>query len=202
MILPALDRRSLLIGLATSSTLAACQSAPPKPAFAALTYAHKGAIRLTVGTIDVMSEYVSPMRPPHIEHRMPVSPLETLRRWPADRLVAAGGADHVARYTIREASVKETALPRTQGVRGVVTKDQTERYDLALAVMIEIRQQRGGFVEASAEARVTRFRTVVEGISLADRERAWYELLEIAMLELDAELERQARSHLARYITF
>lgn len=202
MTLPAPTRRSLLSGIAATGLLAACQSAPPKPAFAALTYAHKGAIRLTVGAIDVVTEYVSPMRAPHIEHRMPVSPIETLQRWPIDRLVAAGGADHVARYTIREASVRETELPRTQGVRSVVTKDQTERYDLALAALIEIRQQRGGFVEASAEARVTRFRTVAEGISLAERERAWYELLEISMLELDAELERQIRQHLARHLTF
>ncbi|MBL8700947.1 MAG: hypothetical protein JNK67_21405 [Alphaproteobacteria bacterium] len=202
MILHAPSRRAFVLGLGATTGLAACQSAPPKPAFAALTYGHKGALRLMVASVEVVTEYVPPMRRPNIEHQMPVSPVETMQRWPRDRLQAMGAGEHFARFTVREASVKETELPRTQGVRGVVTKDQTERYDLVLAASVEIRQQRANFVEASAEARVTRFRTVAEGISLAERERAWYELLEQSMNELDAELERQIRAHLARFISF
>lgn len=196
-----LSRRNLVIGVAATTGLAACQSAPPKPAFAALTYAHKGVLRLVVANVDVVTEYNAPMRRPNIEHEMPVLPVETLQRWPRDRLVAAGGAEHFARFIVREASVKETELPRTAGVRGAITTDQSERYDIVLAAAVEIRQQRANFIEASAEARVTRFRTVKEGISLAERERAWYELLEQSMNDLDAELERQVRTHLARFVS-
>ncbi len=195
-----ISRRVLLATGAAALSLAACRSSPPGPTFAALTYAHKGVFRLQVERIEIATDYVPPMRRPNIDHEAPVSPLETMQRWGRDRLQAVGSAEHFLRYVIRDASLKESELPRTTGVRGALTTDQAERYDLSLSAAIEIRQTRANFVEANVEARTTRFRTVKEGITLEERDRSIYELIEQGMNDIDAELERQLRTHLARYV--
>ncbi len=197
---PSMSRRVLLTTSAATLSLAACRSSPPGPAFAALTYAHKGVFRLQVERIEIATDYVPPMRRPNIDHEAPVSPLETMQRWGRDRLQAVGSTEHFLRYVIRDASLKEASLPKTTGVRGALTTDQAERYDLSLAASIEIRQTRANFVDANVEARTTRFRTVKEGITLEERDRSIYELIEQGMNDIDAELERQLRTHLARFV--
>lgn len=195
-----LSRRVFALSVTALAGLSGCNTAPPAPAYPALTYGHKGVLRFAAARVDIDSEWTPPMRRPNIDHEVPMQPVETLQRWGRERLLAAGGAERYVRFVVREASLTETDLPRTQGVRGALTTDQAQRYDLTLAAAVEMRAVRGGLVEASAEARTTRFRTVAEGISLAARERAWYELLEQGMNDLDAELERRIRTHFSMYL--
>jgi hypothetical protein len=194
------SRRRFALSATALVGLAACNTAPPAPAHPALTYGHKGVLRFAAARIDIDTEWSPPLRRPNIDHQVPMPPVETLQRWGRDRLLAAGGAERYVRFVVREASLTESDLPRSQGVRGALTTEQAQRYDLALAAAVEMRQVRGGLVEASAEARATRFRTVAEGISLAERERAWYDLLEQGMNDLDAELERRIRMHFAMHL--
>lgn len=194
------SRRRFVFSAAALAGLAGCNTAPPPPAYPALTYGHKGVFRFAAERIEIDTEWSPPLRRPNIDHEVPMTPSETLQRWGKDRLLAAGGAERYVRFVVREASLVETELPRTQGVRGALTTDQAQRYDLVLAAAVEMRQARGGLVEATAEARTSRFRTVAEGISLAARERVWYELLEQGMNDLDAELDRRVRTHFAMFI--
>ena len=94
----------------------------------------------------------------------------------------------------------ETDLPRTRGVRGAFTTDQAQRYDLTLKAAIEIREERGNFQTGFATASTSRSRTVPEDISVNDREKVWFEMLEQAMNELNAELERQIRTNMTRFL--
>jgi hypothetical protein len=185
----ALRRRAALAGLAAGAALAACRDAPPPARFAELTYAHRGALRFAAARVDVASEYNAPLAPPHVEHLAPIAPEAALRRWAADRLAADGAPARVVRFAILDARIVET------GQAGGL-----ERLDAALAAAVEIRPARGGAREAFAEARATAWATVPEDASLAARERALHELVERAMNEFDAEVERQVRAHLARFL--
>jgi flagellar biosynthesis regulator FlaF len=51
-----------------------------------------------------------------------------------------------------------------------------------------------------AAASATRARTVAENISLNDRERVWYEMVEQMMADINNELERQVRANLPRFL--
>lgn len=195
-----ITRRHAVLGAASLGLLGACRETPLRSGFPEIRFAHKGAFRFAASAVEIASEYAPPMAPPHIDHLVPVSPLETLRRWGQDRLIATGSDERYVRYVVKEAALKETALPRTPGVRGVVTTDQTERYDITLAAAVELRRARGNFADGAAEARVSRYRTVAEGISLADREKVWHELIDAAMSDIDAELERQIRTHLTGFM--
>jgi hypothetical protein len=94
----------------------------------------------------------------------------------------------------------ETELKRTQGVRGAFTTDQSQRYDLSLACSLEILDDRGLLRQAFASAAATRFRTVPEGISINEREKVWFDLVEASMNDINAEMDRQIRANMARFL--
>jgi hypothetical protein len=193
------SRRALLgCGLAALG-LGACTTTPLAPGLAPVSYAARGAMRFAVARVDVVTSYVPPMRRPNIDHEVPFGPLETMQRWGRERLAAAGGAGRALRFVVVEAAMTETDLPRETGMRANFTTQQDKRYDLTLAAALELREEPGNLVVASGEARATRFRTVAEGIPIAEREAAWHGLLRQTMDDLDAELERQVRAHFAPF---
>lgn len=177
-----------------------CETSPAGRRFPELTYAHLGKIPLDVARIDIADEYQEPLRPPNVDHLFPTPPERAMRRWATDRLTATGTPDRYARFVIQDAKVIETELPRTRGVRGAFTTDQTQRYDLTLSAAIEIREERGDYRSGYATASTSRSRTVAEDITVNDRERIWFEMLEQAMNDLNAELERQIRGNLTRFV--
>lgn len=180
--------------------LAACSTPPPRPRFPELTYGHLGLFTFDVERVEIVSEYKPNFGAPNVEHLFPTPPEQTLRRWAQDRLAASGKPGRYARFIIQDAKVTETALPRTQGVRGAFTTDQTQRYDGTLSTVLEIREERANYRAGTASAWATRARTVPEGITINDREKVWFDLVEAMMNDINAELDRQIRANLAQFI--
>ena len=193
-------RRQILLGGLALGGLAACTTTPLAPALQPISYAGKGAIRFAASRVDVVTSYAPPMRRPNLDHEVPFTPLETMQRWGRERLAAGGGAARHLRFTIATAAMTEADLPRESGMRANFTTQQDKRYDLALAAALELREDANGLVVASGEARASRFRTVAEGIPIAEREAVWHALLKQTMDDLDAELERQIRAHFSPFI--
>ena len=180
--------------------LAGCTTTPLETGLRPISYAAKGALRFAVARVDVVTSYAPPMRRPNIDHEVPFGPLETMQRWGRERLAAAGGGGRVLRFTVVDAAMTEAELPRDTGMRANFTTQQDKRYELTLAAALEVREEPGNLVVASGEARATRFRTVAEGIPIAEREAVWHALVRQTMDDLDAELERQVRAHLAPHL--
>jgi hypothetical protein len=191
-----LNRRGLLLGL-SAAALAGCTTPPPSPRFPQLTFTHLPPFRLDVQTLDIVDS-------PHMINRadvapgMPVPPAVAARQWANDRLMPVGTSGSVT-FTITEASVIEVPLERTPGVRGVVTNDQSERYNGKLAAKINIanpaRQLTG---EVSAEA--TRSRTVPENLTLNERDMIWFEMSETLINDLNTELEKAINQFLQPFL--
>ncbi len=199
-----MNRRTCLMFLlaAAGAALNACETPVNRVRFPQLTYGHLDKIRLDVGSIEIVDSYQEPLTAPNVDHLFPVNPEQTLRQWANDRLVAAGSPDRYARFVIEDAKVIETELPRTRGVRGMFTTDQAQRYDISLVASLEIRETRGNFQHAFARASASRSRTVAEDITLNEREKVWFDLLEATMNDFNASLERQIRNDLGRYLLF
>lgn len=184
--------------IALTAVLIGCTDAPPAPAFPELTYRHLGTITLDTAPVEIVDEYQPPRTEPNIEHKVPVPPGLAARRWALDRLAATGNPDRRAVFTIQQAAMTETRLPRTTGVRGALTTDQSERYDLTLAVRLELYEARTRVGIATAS--VSRSRTVAEDITLNDRDKVLFEMVENAMLDLDKEMETSIRQFLGAYV--
>ncbi len=177
--------------------VAACALDDPQNRFAEITYAHKPEIRLDVGEVRVEQAYLAPGKDPNVEHRFPVRPNDAAVRWAQDRLEAEGDR-LVFRYIVREASAVETALATESGVTGLLTTDQSERYEARIVIDMEVLD--GRQVQGTARAEARRSVTVPEDISLREREAVWYKLTEDVMKDLDSQLEETIRSAFFPYI--
>jgi hypothetical protein len=178
--------------------VAGCAAEVQKPGFPQISFAHLQPISLNVARVEVENRYVSPAARPNVEHEFPVSPAAVAMNWGRDRLRAAG-ASGVARVVVRRASVVEVPLKRSEGVKGLFTRDQSERYDAVIDMMAEIRDEAGN-VRVTVESTAKRSRTVSENISLIEREKVWFEMTEAMMSDLNMALENQMRIHMKAWI--
>ncbi len=115
-----MDYRNVVFALAAllpGLLLAGCESTPPTPYHAELTFSHLGRIRLDVARVEVATRYVPPLTAPNVEHRAPVPPYTAMRRWAGQRLKAAGRR-YSANLVILEASIKGVPV----GIKGGVKK--------------------------------------------------------------------------------
>ncbi len=179
---------SLLCLAAGGLALAGCATAPPRPAFAPITFAQVAPIKLDVREIEVERAYRPPHAAPNVEHLFAVPPAAAATLWAVDRLAAAGPLRQ-ARFIVREASVIEIPLKQSGGLTGAFTTEQSERYDARLVVEIEIVSE-DRRSEATLTAEVTHSRTVPENLTLGERERVWHEMTRAMMDELDAQLDK------------
>ena len=178
--------------------LAACTD-PPAAKFPQLSYGHLGAFALDVSEIEIVDAFQSTPIPPNVEHLMPVAPAAAARRWAKDRLKSVGSSGRRAVFTIENGAVTSTSLNRESGIRGVLTVDQSERYDAVLAVRLEIFDINGGRLGvAKAEAR--RSRSVPENITLNARDKIWFSMTESLTQDLNGELERAIPQFLDRFL--
>lgn len=184
--------------LAVVFLLTGCATEVQKPGFSQISLAHLQPISLNVARIEVENRYVSPATRPNVEHEFPVSPAAVASNWGRDRLRAVGQSG-VARVVVRRASVVEVPLKRTTGVTGAFTRDQSERYDAIIDMMVELRDAAGN-VRVTVESTAKRSRSVSENVSLIEREKIWFEMTETMMSDLNTALENQVRIHMKEWI--
>lgn len=198
------SRRSLLaVAVAAVAVLglSACQSAPPRAAPRPIDFSNFGPIILSAGGVDVVNAYRPGGGAKHVEDRSAVPPVEAVRRWASERLQAAGGAGRV-RVTIKDASIIEVALPKTEGVKGYFTTDQAQRYDGRMEVEVsgDMPDNSAGAFRGATKATVTYSTTVPENIALADREATFLDITRRLVEDLNARLDTGIRKDLAPMI--
>ncbi len=178
--------------LLAAFALAACETPTPKITFPEITFQHKPPFTLDVREISFEQLYQPPSRPPNVDHLFPVRPADAVARWGRDRLRAAGSTGRV-RYVVREASVVVVPLKKKGGLEGMVTIDQSERYDARLVVEVHLNtDERRSLAMITVE--VVRSQTTAEDISLNEREKVWFDMTEALMRDFDAKLEQTIKT--------
>ncbi|MEA1649837.1 hypothetical protein UAJ10_12525 [Nitrospirillum sp. BR 11164] len=157
-------------------------------------FADETPITLNVAEIEVVNDYVSPMKPPNIEYQLQLTPAEVVRLWVQDRLKAAGSSGK-ARVVIKNASIVEVNLPRTTGVKGWFTTDQSQRYDGRVEVEIQVDMPAKGYA-GSTSVVVTSSQSVSEDVTLNQREKTWSQLVRDMARDMDAQLAKGIRDNL------
>ena len=190
-------RFAFLLFALVAPLLGACTK-PVVVEFPELTFRHKTPVRLAVGSVQVINEFQMPFAAPNVEHKMPVAPGPAAERWAQDVLQALGGTDRLV-MVVTDASVREIPLQVKQGIKGIFTTDQAERYESRIAVRLEIRTP-DNKRQAVAEAFATRSATIAENTSLADREALWYGLTEDLMDDLDSAIRSKITAHFGAFL--
>lgn len=155
-------------------------------------------IRLDVAEFQVIPVYAAPRQPPHVEHLFDTSPQSAATAW-AERTFKAAGVENRGTFIIRDASVVETKLKKDSGLSSMFTKEPAERYDGVLSAELDIRDNFDKFL-GRVTARVTRSQTVLEDTEPAERQAIWKKMTRAMIADLDRELRKQIKLHLASYL--
>ncbi len=192
-----MNRRSFLL-LPSLALLAACDTPPNRRDFPTLTFQDRPNIRLDVAQIEIVEAYKAPGQAPNVDHLFPQKPVDVATSWGRDVLRAVGYRG-MATYTVLDASATETRLPRSTGLTQVFKKEQSDRYDLKIAVRLDINNPVLRAI-GEAQASATRSQTVAEDMTLNEREAVWFAMTENAMRELDQKLEAAIRDKLRVFV--
>jgi hypothetical protein len=188
---------SILIICAVSIGLFGCQP-PSGPQYPDITFSNLPPIELDVAEIVVKTPYQEPLEPPHVGEQFPVSPSHAARRWVEDRLRAVGTGGQAV-VTILESSAVEKELERTEGLKGVFTKDQAQSYEVAIEIKIEAQASEGQRT-GSAIMRATKKTSVSEDATMNDREETWYQLTKDVMNSFNDAMEQQIRRTMGSFV--
>lgn len=179
--------RNWLAGALAVVLLGACAQTPlPPQSHPELTFSHLKPIALNVATIEISDETRQPSlsdKENEISYRFPTSPKKAMQNWVRDRLVATGTTGSAV-VILESAYAVEEKLQIKDGISGVFTTDQSEKYTTDVKARIEIRDENFR-VKSTASGQAHRSSTVSEDISLYDRESSWVMLVEKMMDDFD-----------------
>ncbi|MBT7759834.1 MAG: hypothetical protein HN732_21065 [Rhodospirillaceae bacterium] len=187
----------LLTVICFSYLLTACESPLQEVSYPELRFSHLPPIQINVARIDIVEQFRSPLRAPHVEHELPLTPAQAMRNWATDRLRAVGTSGQ-AKFIIVDASVKAQQLRKKKGLKATFTLDQAARYNTRLEARLEI-ETAGGLGQGFATATATRQRTMPEAASINDRDDALYRFIESAAQDFDRVMAANIDRHLAPF---
>lgn len=185
---------AFLLPVIAAALLTACTvdaPARPQPRF---TYKQYPPVLVNVANIQVVEQYVSPAQKPNVEHLMPLPLPNAVADWARSRFQTTG-SDGTLIITITDASMKEQFLQRTEGVRGIMTVDQAERYDARISVDFRVENMAMGET-GSGQVNLTRGQSLAENASIQDRDMLWNSLSETMLTDLDAATLKMQRAKL------
>jgi len=193
---PLLAKAFAILGL--TAALAACSGPMEKSILPEITFTDQPKITFAASSVETILEYQPTAQPPHIELAIPQPPASVATRWTRDRIALDNSQQNRVTVIVRKASVTETDLKKTPGLRGSFTEDQIARFDTEVEMAVEVRDARGFRVgEASASAR--RSNSISEKATLNDRDRVIHALVRETMMDVNRELERNIRQYMPLY---
>lgn len=185
-----------LFGLALLAlALASCNTPPKRQSFPEITFQHLQPFRLDVARVQIVDGY-RPDPGADIGNQFPEAPAAVARQWAEDRLSAVGQQGE-AIYTITLAKATQTPLKRSQGMSAVTHKDQSDRYDLAITVNLEVR---AGGKQGAVTGQAARSQTVREDMTLNQREGVLFNLLDVTMKDVNAQMEKLIPQYLSGFV--
>jgi len=200
--MPFLSRRAALLAPVVLTLQSACRTtsapAPTSPA----DFSTFSPIVLNVAAIDVVDSRRGVAGA--VDGTLADPPLEVIRRWSRQRLVA-GGKRGRARVVVTEASLVEVSLKTTDGVRGLFSDDQAWRWNGRVAV--EITAENVGTevgesaIRASTKASANATATAPERSTIVEREAIKADVVKTMTERLNAALDAGIRKDLARLVT-
>lgn len=188
----------LLIGLAA---LPGCANEPPPAPQPSLGFSGKP-IKLTVASVAVDDRYNPPGVAPNVEQLHAVTPSTIARRWADTRLVAVGSRG-IATLTVFDARVVESRLPVKGGLTGFFG-DQTDtkitgtlHAELTVSLPAD---QAGGYSTYKASVNASGEKTILQSANLNDRDRAYFELMQLIAQKFDTALSAEVARTMAPVI--
>lgn len=162
-----------------------------------ITFSHLAPIRLDTRAVQVIKTYRAPFAAPNIDHVAPVPPIKVLQNWIADRLATTGGPASLT-VEITDASLIEKPLARKGNLESTFKAQPVSEITGRLAVRLAIQGDDGS--TANAEVITQQRQTLLDNLSLAERDQKLLDFVEGMGQDLNRQMEQEIRRHLTRFI--
>ncbi len=179
--------RKFIPALFAAAILTACAQTPAPVVLPAIGFANGAPMRVDAPRIEIVESYHSPMRAPNVEHEFSQSPSALVKAWVRDRMVASGRGGEF-RLVIKDASVVAEDLPLKGGIEGALTRQQAVNLKARIVVALEYTRKNGS--DAMVTVTVAKSRTLAEGLSPIERDKANYAFIRDLGTDLDRELQQ------------
>jgi hypothetical protein len=179
--------------------LAACSTPAAKPEPLALDYNASEPISLSVGTINIVNRTVAlPMHAPYVTNEFRPVIADVVTKWGNDRLRAVGSSGQ-ATLIIKDASVTSQPLSLARGFDSWFTRQQSHKYTAKIEVDLDARAADGS-MSAFATAHAVRSATLPEDPTEDEKTKAYNDMLEQLMHDLNLSMEASIRQHMSAFI--
>jgi len=174
--------------------LAGCAEGPPITTTPDLTFANLQPISVNASSVDVIDDYKPPLRDPNIEHSFRLPTYTALERLLRHQLIATG-TENELRAIIEDASVVREQLPQDTGFMSYFEQQPAVRLKAKVLIRFELVDPKApDIVLSHADVIANREKTLMDGLSPADRDQAYFTLTEDLMNEVNEGLESIVKS--------
>lgn len=187
--------------VASMALLGACANEPPPAPKAEIGFVGKP-LKLTVASVSTDDRYNPPGRAPNVEQLHAITPAGIAQRWADTRLVAVGSRG-LATLTILNGSVVESKLPVKGGVEGFFGDQPDTKLTATLKVSLDVSvpgAKAGDFSTYQAVAVATAEKTILQSADLNDRDKAYFDLMQLLAQKFDAALTAEVNRTMAPII--
>lgn len=190
--------RTALLLCASLGALSACVDTPITKSIAPPAYETMAPFTLDVAEIIVINDSKTTDTTQKLADAFKASPEAALREWANKRLKTTGSMGSLS-LIIKDANVTSAALPLKGGMSGYFTKEQAERLDAYLNVLISVE---GGQGQPPAEVTVAvrSSHTIPEKATDAEKDKIYQNLLSSLMGQFNSEADTQIRNYFSGYI--
>ena len=184
----------ILLSLFAVLLLSACVEVAPDTRPPDMTFENYSPVVLNVAKIEVIDRYHPPLREPNIEHNFPLSPAAAAKKLAEKILVAAGTRDILHVY-IEDASVVREEILQENKIWDIFDHKPAERLKAKVLLRFELVSfDAPDIVIGHAEVIAKRNKELLRGISMADRDRAYFSLTGDLMDDVSDGMKNVVRS--------
>lgn len=145
---------------------------------AKITFDRYPVISVNAGKVEVVHNYEMPMTEPHVEHLFPVSIQTTIDNLVDSKILAMGQSNNRMRVLVDDLSVIREPLEMDKSIWGKFKKQPDEALKARVVLRFEMVDANDPDVILGHSTLVAkRNKTLMKGISVAERDRAYYELV-------------------------
>ena len=181
-----------IAALAFITLLAACADTPAPPP--KREYVLPPKINLDVQSLSLTDRSgMQSANSPYNSNDFQPTIAQAVRQWAKDRLQAVG-AEGQAMVIIKDASLVQQAIPYEHDI---FTRQQASKYVAHVSIDVEAKG-REGYAVASAEA--SRFVTLPENPTVAERQKAYFDVLNGLMRDVGTKLEGSIQDHMHDFV--
>jgi hypothetical protein len=150
-----------------------------------ISYQTATPVKVTAGRIDISNAYNATMSVPYVEHTFRVTPAAAVQELVRRQIVATEGNTQVLRVIVEDASVRQSTLPKPEGVIGMVQRAPDEKFDSRIALRFELAEEAApDVIIGRAQVVATRERILKGGATLAERDREYQDLTQALVNDL------------------